>query len=128
MDIQVNLEDEQESTAGLQVNPDVDDLPEGVYKVGAEISPERVEIFRVNDRVYTLLRQVDPRVVFRMIREIHKGGGNADIAQANLLYEVLGEGVIDFLAEEKLDPDQYTQVMKAVQKHTMKSARQLLGN
>jgi len=127
MDIKVNLEDEQESPSGLQVNLDAD-LPDGVYNVGAEIPPERVEIFRVNDRIYTLLRQVDPRVVFRMIKEIHTGGGNSDIAQANLLYEVLGAGVIDFLAEEKLEPEQYAQVMKAVQKHTMKSARVLLGN
>lgn len=127
MGIQVNLQDDT-AESGFQVNLDPAGLPEGVYNVGDEVPDGRVEIFRVNGRVYTLNKRVDPRIVFRMIRDIHKGGAGSDVAQANLLYEVLGDAVIDYLADEELSDEEYEQVMKAVQKHTMKAAKKILGN
>lgn len=101
-------------------------LPDGVYPVGDEIPPHRAEIFRANGRVYTVQRQVDPRVAFKLIRSIKNGDG--DRAQAELLYQVLGEGVIDFLADEELTPDQFQAVMKAVRKYSMGAVKDLLGN
>lgn len=123
--IQIANVDEQPQ--GLQVVESDSELPEGVFLVGTELPPERVEIFRVNGRVYTVARRVDPRVVFKLLRDI-KRSQDSTIALSNLMYSVLGEGVMEFLAEEQLSDEEFEAVMKAVQKHTMKATNRILGN
>ena len=124
---------------GLTVNPSLlgDDtanggLPAGVYRVGVDgtepaIPGDRVELFRADGKVFTIPKVVDPGIAFRYLRSIRKRR-DSEAAMADMLYDVLGEAVMDALADTKLTPDQFTQVMKAVNKHTMGAIQKALGN
>lgn len=103
-------------------------LPAGVFWVGAELPAGRLELFRVNGRVYTVPAAADPRIVFRMLRAMRKG--DQDRAMADMLYDVLGEPVVDALADEEgLDAAQLGQIMQAIQKYTMSAMKRAgLGN
>lgn len=124
-------------TTGLTVNPallgdEPGKLPEGVYRVGDDgsepvVPADRVELFRAEGRVFTLARQIDPGIAFRYLRAIRKNR-DSEAAMADMLYDVLGDAVMDALADTKLTPDQFTQVMKAVNKHTMGAIQKALGN
>jgi hypothetical protein len=107
-------------------------LPAGVYLVDdAEgqtvIPPDRVELFRAEGKIFTIPKMVDPGIAFRYLRAIRKNR-DSEAAMADMLYDVLGEAVMDALADTKLTPDQFTQVMKAVNKHTMGAIQKALGN
>lgn len=121
----------------LQVNPDLlrdddaptgpDGLPAGVVLEDQPLPEGRVELFRVNGRVYTVPAVADPRIMFRYMRATRKG--NAESAMSEMLYGVLGDAIIDVLADEELAPDELQAVMKAVQKYTMSAANRAgLGN
>jgi len=119
---------------GLQVNPDLagDDepaaLPSGVFLIGAELPGDRVELFQVNGRVYTVPRRVDPGIAFRYMRSLRRRT-NEQAAIADMLYDVLGDAVIDALADEDLSEEEMTAVMKAVEKHVMSVMKRAgLGN
>lgn len=118
----------------ITVNPELttdepDKLPEGVF-LEAEWDPEqypgRSELFRANGRVYTLAKRVDPRLAFRYMRDLRRNT-DQEIAMANLLGSVLGDAIMDVLAEEELSDDQLRTVMKAVTKHTMGALERTLG-
>ena len=128
----------------LSVNPDLLEdedtaLPEGVYEevqwdnrdeLGDEFKSKmsaRVELFRANGRVYTLPKSVDPRFAFRYLRDLRKRS-DPEVAMARLFGDVLGDGIMDVLAEEELDEAQLRAVMKAVAKHTMGTLQKTLGN
>lgn len=107
-------------------------LPPGVYREDEEIPENRVELFRVNGRRYTLPKTVDPRVVFRFMRAIRRAG-KSDLGQveviSSMLYEVLGDATVDALADEDLAPDELEQVMGAITKYTMSAFNRAgLGN
>ena len=130
---------EAPTTTGLTVNPSLlgDDastggLPAGVYRVGADgsepvVPADRVELFRAEGKIFTIPRQVDPGIAFRYLRSIRQRR-DSEAAMADMLYDVLGEAVMDALADTKLTPDQFGQVMKAVNKHTMGAIQKALGN
>lgn len=119
-DLTVNTEllDDTEQTAEV--------LPAGVYLVDEPIPNDRIKLFEVNGRQYTVPRVVDKRVVFRYLRSLHRDEGEK--ALADMMYEVLGSAVIDTLAEEELDDDQFDAVMRAVRKHVMGATERTLGN
>ena len=131
------VEDDPQPAApdGLRVNPDLADdestLPDGVYRTDGEIPKERVELFRIGAegdlRIYTIPRQVNPRHSMGMLRDIRKGGGQ-EVALANFMYAVLGDAVMDALADEDLAPAEFESVMKAVRKHATGAMKQTLGN
>ena len=122
------------ASTGFSVNPELTGedgenpnlLPAGVFLEGDEIPAERQELFRVNGRVYTVAKHIDPRIAFRYMRAVRKGRG--DEAAANMMYDVLGEAVIDALADENLEPDHIKAVMKAAEKYAMSAIRVTLGN
>ena len=111
------LEDEQESEI----------LPVGVYLMSEEIPADRVKLFEVNDRQFTAPRNIDKRVIFRYLRSLHQDDSD-DKAMAGMMYGVLGEAVMDTLAEQELSDEEFDQVMKVVRKHTMGAAERSLGN
>lgn len=122
----------------LTVNPVmmVDDeqaaepLPAGVYPVDAVengLPDGWVELFRVNDRVYAVQKNRNPQFVFRYMRSLRKGRDET-AAMADLLYDVLGDGVMDAMADEDLSEAEIAAVMKAVQKYTVQIAQRTLGN
>lgn len=110
-------------------------LPDGVYpeadwqqwKQARTLPDGRTELFTVNGRVYTAPSRVDPGAVFRYMRAMRKRTGEEE-ALADLMYDTLGDGVMDALATEKLSVEEFQQVMKVVQKHTAGAARVTLGN
>jgi len=112
------LADEEEETTG--------GLPDGVYLEGTLVPPDREELFRVEGKIYTVPKRIDPGIAFRYMKNIRKGRG--DQAAADMLYDVLGEAVIDVLAADKLDQDQVAAVMKATEKYAMSAIRKTLGN
>jgi hypothetical protein len=112
------LSDDEEGTAG--------GLPDGVYLEGDAVPPDREELFRVEGKVYTVPKKIDPGIAFRYMKSVRKG--KSDQAAADMLYEVLGEPVIDVLAADKLDEDQVAAVMKAAEKYAMSAIRKTLGN
>jgi hypothetical protein len=124
------------SGGGFSVNPsllaDGDEetadggLPDGVYPEGTVVPPEREELFRVEGKIYTVPKRIDPGIAFRYMKSVRKGRG--DQAAADMLYDVLGEAVIDVLAADKLDQDQVAAVMKAAEKYAMSAIRKTLGN
>jgi hypothetical protein len=101
-------------------------LPVGVYLVDEPTPPDRVKLFEVNGRQYTAPRMVDKRLVFRYLRALHDDEGER--ALADMMYGVLGAGVIDALAEEELSDEQFDQVMRVVRKHVMGATEKTLGN
>jgi len=101
-------------------------MPEGVYPSGDEIPPDRVLLFEVNGRQYTVPKRVNPNVVFRYLRAVRREEGERAIAE--MMYQVLGEGVIDALADEDLSDEQMAQVMKVVRRHVMGATEATLGN
>ena len=110
-------------------------LPDGVYladdwakmKQAKELPDGRTELFTVNDRVYTAPTAVDHRAVFRYMKAVRQRRGDEE-AMADMMYETLGDAIMDALAEEKLDPDEFRQVMHVVQKHVAGATRKTLGN
>lgn len=116
---------------GLQVNPVLTEvgeaLPDGVFRVGDDLPDERTELFRANGRIYTVPRAVNPRVVFAFMRDIRQKQSQ-EVAAANLLYAILGDATMDFLADEDLSDDEMKAVMKAVQRHAMAATKNVLGN
>lgn len=120
---------------GLRVNPELADdettLPEGVYRVQTDIPAERVELFRIgadgDTRIYTIPRKVNPRHSMGMLRDIRKGGGQ-EVALTNFMYAVLGDAVMDALADEELSEEEFEAVMKAVRKHATGAMKKTLGN
>ena len=110
-------------------------LPEGVYlvddwakmKEAKELPSGRTELFTVNDRVYTAPTAVDHRAVFRYMKAVRKGHGD-EAAMADMMYETLGDAVMEALAEETLAPDEFRQVMRVVQKHVAGATKNALGN
>lgn len=123
---------------GVVVNPDVaadsEDpetaaLPEGVYKnTGEDWScpdPDRVELFRTDARIFTAPKNANPQIVFRYLRSMRKGSGDAGMAE--LLYEVLGEPIMDALADEKLTEAEFKAVMGVVEAHALKATKRVLG-
>ena len=129
--VEIEVKDELEAvdTGGLQVNPELGDdaLPAGIFPVGVILPEDRVELFRANGRVYTVPKEVNPRIAFAFMRDIRKKQSQ-EVAAANLLYAILGDDVIDFLADEDLEPEQMKAVMAAVQKHAMAATKKTLGN
>jgi len=114
-------------SSGLRVNPDllveedgpaIPVLPAGVYLEDEETPVGRVELFRVNGRKYTVAKRVDPGIAFRYMRAIRKRQSQ-ESALADMLYDVLGDAVVDALADEALSHEEMASVMKAVEKHTM---------
>src|SRR5687768_9642669 len=89
-------------------------LPEGVYKEGEEIPADRTLLFAVNGRQYTAPKNVSNRVVFRFLRSVRKG--SEESGMADLLYETLGDAVMDALADEDLSDEEFAQVMKVIRK------------
>jgi hypothetical protein len=120
------------STSDLAVNTELlddeqpDVLPKGVYLIDEPIPQDRVKLFEVSGRQYTVPRVVDKRVVFRYLRSLHNDEGER--ALADMMYEVLGSAVIDTLAEVELTDDQFGAVMRAVRKHVMGATEGALGN
>lgn len=124
---------------GLVVNPSLlldddspqltnADLPAGVYLEGSTLPEGRVELFRVNGRLYTVPTAVDPRIMFRFVRALRQRK-QEELAMADMLYDVLGSSIIDFLADEGLAPEETAAVMKAVSKYTMSAMNRAgLGN
>jgi hypothetical protein len=106
-------------------DPDV--LPEGVYPAGVEIPADRVLLFEVNQRQYTGPKRVDQRIVFQYLRSVRRDADSA-VAMADLLYGALGEAVIDVLATEQLDPEEFQQVMKVVERYVFGAMDSTLGN
>jgi hypothetical protein len=101
-------------------------LPEGVYPEGELIPDDRIELFTVNGRVYTAPKHVNPQVMFRYMRSVRKG--HDEEGMATLLYDTLGEAVMDALADEDLAPEEFTQVIKVIEAHVSGAARKVLGN
>jgi hypothetical protein len=124
---------------GIVVNPDVvadseesgaATLPEGVYRNEQDEDwkcpdPERVELFRTDAKIFTAPKSANPQVVFRYLRAMRKGAGDAGMAE--LLYEVLGEPIMDALADEKLTESEFKAVMGVVEAHAMKATKRVLG-
>lgn len=120
--------------SGFGVNPDLltdggpGDLPAGVFAVGTEVPANRVELFRANGRIYTAPRVADPRITFRFMRALHRRV-NQEQAISDMMYEILGEPVVDELADGDLTEDQLAQVMKVITKYTMSAFNRAgLGN
>lgn len=123
--------------AGFTVNPALlvdselaETLPTGVYPIDedtgkAPIPDNRLELFRVSGKAYTVPKVADPRLIFRFIRAL-RGADNEVMAGARMMDDVLGTAVVDALAEEQLEPEQMAAVMKAVNKY-MFSAMQRSG-
>jgi hypothetical protein len=132
---------------GMQVNEDIlndtqDGKPiliDGVYddevwdgwklaKTLNEHAPDRAELFRVNGRVYTAPSRLDGRVMFRFMRATRKAGEQGDArAYADLMYDVLGDAVMDALADEEMSDEETAAVMKVVEKHTAGVMKKTLG-
>lgn len=121
MGVTVNAELLQDGEADPEV------LPVGVYLEGEPIPPDRTLLFGVNGRQYTAPKKVDKRVVFRYLRSLHDEDSD-ERALADMMYGVLGEGVIDALATEELSDEEFDQVMKVVRRHTMGATEATLGN
>jgi len=110
-------------------------LPAGVFKEeiwddwasAGQLPEDRVELFRVNGRVYTGAKQVNLQIVFRYMKALRLRE-DTELAMADLLYGALGEPVMDVLASEGLSVDEYKAVMKVAQKYIAGAAKQLLGN
>lgn len=131
---QIDQVDPQQPPGRLRVNPELaeqDDLPEGVYRADGDIPPERVELFRVGEeqdrRIFTIVRRVNPQVSMRMIRDI-RVSGSQEVALTNFMYAVLGDAVMDALADEKLEEEELEAVLKAVRKHATSAMKRTLGN
>jgi hypothetical protein len=127
---QALLNDEPVDEAGNPV------LPMGVYpseewagyeqtKSGPAL--ERVKLFEVNGRAYTAPKAFDNRVMFRYMRAVRKNKGDDIAPVADLMYDVLGDAVMDCLADEQLTESEFSQVMKVVEKHTAGVAQRALG-
>lgn len=136
MSLQINedlLRDDADTAAGSSDN-DVQ-LPDGVYpdaewaemKAARKLPEGRTELFGVNGRVYTAPSLIDPGVIFRYMKAVRQRDPG-DSAMADLLYELLGEPVMDVLAEEKLSPEEFRSVMKVVQKHVAGATKKVMGN
>lgn len=110
-----------------QVEQEQEVLPVGVYLIGEPVPADRVKLFEVNGRQYTSLKTVDHRIVFRYLKTLRKDSDSA-AAMANLMYDALGDAVMDALATEELTPDQFDIVMRVVEKHIMGATNQALGN
>jgi len=102
-------------------------LPTGVYQTAEEIPDDRVLLFTADGLRYTVTKEIQPNVVFRYFRNLRKLGDTE--ALAHLLHDVLGEDVMDVLAENtNLTKPEFQAVMRAAQKHTMGAAQDLMGN
>jgi hypothetical protein len=123
---------------GITVNKDLLDegTPEGNLPVGVFLASEYpegmalplgwTELFRVNDKVYGIKTKVNPGVAFRLMRSIRKEG-SLEVAMTDMLYDVLGDDVMEVLATEDLDEKEFDAVMKAVNKHVMAVMNRTLG-
>lgn len=126
---------------GIQINQQLlnsvdgtvdDELPEGVYLTPKPDEPEwkcpedRAELFRTDRRIYTAPKRVPGKIVMKYMRAVHNG--SSDQAMAQVLYAVLGPGIIDALADEDLTDEEFAQVMKVVEKHTLGATKRILGN
>lgn len=101
--------------------------PPGVYLEGEPIPPDRVLLFEVNGKQYTAPKRVDHRIVFRYLKAVRQGDSDTS-AIAHLMYDLLGEAVMDALATEELDEKEFQTVMKVVERHTMGAMEKTLGN
>jgi hypothetical protein len=110
------------------LNEAATELPTGVFLDTQEVPLDRTELFRVNGKVYTAPKQVNPQIAFKYLRDLRKGGGQSDLPMANMMAGVLGDAVLDALADEELDEKQFATVMKVVEKHAMAATRRALGN
>lgn len=121
------------SSTGLQVNPAFltptapgvegrEALPPGLFWADQDLPAGREELFRVNGRVYTVPTQVPPKVVFRQMRRLRRGASEIQAA-ADLMYDVLGDAVMDFLADEDLSDPEYEAVGDAITKYVGSAAR-----
>lgn len=118
-DVVADLEDSESAT-----------LPEGVYRNGHDEDwkcpdPDRVELFRTDAKIFTAPKNANPQVVFKYLRSMRKGQGDSGMAE--LLYEVLGEPIMDALADEKLTEAEFKDVMRVVEAHAMKATKRVLG-
>lgn len=126
------------------LNEDLDEqgqpvLVDGVYLEGdwdrwkserslGEHAPSRTELFRVNGRVYTAPSRLDGRVMFRFMRATRRAGDGGDSkAYSDLMYDVLGDAVMDALADEEMSDEETAAVMKVVEKHTAGAMKRTLG-
>lgn len=110
-----------------QTEQDQEVLPVGVYLEAEPIPADRVLLFEVNGRQYTSPKKVDHRVVFRYLKALRQDNDSA-VALAHLMYDALGDAVMDALGTEELDDEQFQTVMRVVEKHVMGATNQTLGN
>ena len=110
----------------LQDEGDPEVLPVGVYLDGEPVPADRTLLFGVNGKQYTAPKKVPKKVVFRYLRALHNDEGEK--AMADMVYEVLGDAVMDALATEDLHDDEFDQVMRVVRKHVMGATEATLGN
>lgn len=110
-------------------------LPDGVYpeadwkewKAAKTLPEGRTELFTANGRVYTAPSYISPSVTFRYMKAMRQRSGEEN-AMADLLYETLGDAIMDHLASEDLSADEFRQVMTVVRKHVAGAAQKVLGN
>lgn len=97
-------------------------LPEGVYCADQTLPDGRTELFRANGRIYTLPTKASAKMAFRMMRRIRLGASEIE-AMTGMLYDVLGDAVMDFLADEDLSEEQMDWVTDAISKYMFGAAK-----
>lgn len=117
--------------SGITVPYDVDELdqeliPSGVYLEGEPIPDGRVELFHLEEKVYTAPRHLPPNMPFKFMRKMRNT--DADLASFWLIEQYLGEHVVDVLADhDELTDDELDAILKVVRKHTMATLEKATG-
>jgi hypothetical protein len=80
--------------------------------------PERIELFSINGRAYSIPKRPGPNVAVRYLRDVRRNG--REYAVAGLMEAMLGREGLDALADyEDLTDAELDSVMTAVERHVL---------
>lgn len=110
MALTVNLGDGDE-TSGVAVADPEEQTP-------AEPTQERIELFSINGRSYSIPKRPGPNVALRYLRDVRRHG--REHALAGILEAMLGTEGMDALADyDDLTDEDMDAVMAAVERHVL---------
>lgn len=99
-------------------DPDADETPAPEEESPASAGADRIELFAINGKSYSIPKRPGPNVTIRYLRDVRRHG--KEHAIAGLMEAMLGTEGMDALADyEDLTDEEMDSVMDAVQRHVL---------